>query len=137
MSTQSQNGYMLFYRSDESYKNLSREELQKLIAQNKAWFERLKAEGKIKAGQALERKGVTVSGKTGKYVSDGPFAESKEVIGGFLLLDVETFEEAVAIAQSSPGLSCGASIDVRPVADECPLDAWERELAGEEQLAVA
>ena len=137
MSTQSQNGYMLLYRSDESYKELPHEELEKLIGQNKAWVERLKAEGKIKAGQALERKGVTVSGKNGTFVSDGPFAESKEVIGGYLVLNVETFEEAVAIAQSSPGLSCGASIDVRPLADECPLDAWERELAREGQLAVA
>jgi len=137
MSTQSQSGYLLLYRSDESYKNLSREELQQLIARNIAWFERLAAEGKIKAGQALERKGVTVSGQNGIYVSDGPFAETKEVIGGYLLLDVETFEEAVAIAQSSPGLSCGASIDVRPVANECPLDSHERALAREEQPAVA
>jgi hypothetical protein len=45
-------------------------------------------------------------------------------------------DEAIAIAQSSPGLAYGGSIKVRPVADECPLDVRERELAREEQLAT-
>jgi hypothetical protein len=137
MNTQNQNGYMLLYRSSEWYKALSQEELQKLINQNKAWFERLTAQGKAKPGRALERTGVTVSGKNGRFVTDGPFAESKEAIGGYLMLDVETIEEAIAIAQSSPGLAYGGSIEVRPMAEECPLDIHARELAREEQLATA
>ena len=135
MSTQSQNGYMLLYRSDEWYKALSHEELQNVISQNNAWMERLTAQGKAKPGRALERKGATVSGRNGRVVSDGPFAESKEAIGGYLVLDVETLEEAIAIAQSSPSLAYGTSIEVRPVAEECPLDVRARELAREEQFA--
>jgi len=107
MNTQDRNGYMLLYRSSEWYKTLSQEELQKLINQNKAWFERLTAQGKAKPGRALERTGVTVSDKNGRFVMDGPFAESKEAIGGYLVLNVETIEEAIAIAQSSPGLAYG------------------------------
>jgi len=136
MNTQNENGYMLLYRSDEWYNKLSIEELQKLINQNKAWFERLTAQGKAKPGRALERTGVTVSGKNGRFVMDGPFAESKEAIGGYLLLDVGTIEEAIAIARSSPGLAYGGSIEVRPLADECPLDVRARELAQEEQLVT-
>ena len=94
-------------------------------------------QGKVKPGHALQRQGATVSGKNGRVVSDGPFAESKEVIGGFLLLNVETLEEAVAIAKSSPSLAYGTSIEVRPVAEECPLDVRARELAQQEQLATA
>ena len=135
MSTQSQNGYMLLYRSDEWYKALSPEELQNVISQNNAWIERLTAQGKAKPGRALEREGATVSGRNGRVVSDGPFAESKEAIGGYLVLDVETLEEAIAIAQSSPSLAYGTSIEVRPVAEECPLDVCARELAREEQFA--
>jgi hypothetical protein len=134
MNTQNHNGYMLLYRSDEWYNKLSREELQKLINQNKAWFERLTAQGKAKPGRALERTSVTVSGKNGRFVMDGPFAESKEAVGGYLVLDVETIEEAIAIAQSSPGLAYGGSIEVRPLAEECPLDIRARELAREEEL---
>jgi hypothetical protein len=136
MNTQNQNGYMLLYRSDEWYNRLSREELGKLMDQNKAWIERLTAEGKAKPGRALERRGANVSGKNGRFVTDGPFAESKEAIGGYLVLDVETIDEAIAIAQSSPGLAYGGSIEVRPVAEECPLDVRARELAREEQLAT-
>ena len=121
---------MLLYRTDEWYSKLSQEELQKLINQNKAWFERLTAQGKAK------RKGAIVSGVNGRIVTDGPFAESKEAIGGYLVLDVGTIEEAIAIAQSSPGLAYGGSIELRPLAEECPLDARARELAREEQLAT-
>jgi hypothetical protein len=135
MSTQNQNGYLLLYRSDEWYKALSHEELQKIITQNKAWIEKLTAQGKAKPGHALGREGATVSGKNGRFISDGPFAESKEAIGGYLLLNVETIQEAIAIAQSSPNLAYGGSIEVRPVAEECPLDVRARELAREEQFA--
>jgi hypothetical protein len=136
MITHNQNGYMLLYRSDEWYNRLSHEELQKLMDQNKAWIERLIAQGKAKPGRALERRGAIVSGKNGRFITDGPFAESKEAIGGYLVLDVETIDEAIAIAQSSPGLAYGGSIEVRPVAEECPLDVRARELAREEQLAT-
>ena len=137
MSIQNQNGYMLLYRSDEWYQALSHEELQKVINQNKAWIDRLTAQGKARPGHALERKGAIVSGRNGRVLSDGPFAESKEAIGGYLLLDVETLEEAIAIAQSSPGLAYGTSVEVRPLAEECPLDVRARELAREEQLVHA
>jgi len=137
MSSQNQNGYLLLYRSNEWYKALPREDLEVVIQQNKAWIDRLTAQGKAKPGHALERKGATVFGNNGRLVSDGPFAESKEVIGGYLLLNVETIEEAIAIAKSSPTLAYGTSIEVRPVAEECPLDVHARELAREEQFANA
>jgi hypothetical protein len=137
MNTQNQIGYMLLFRSDEWYEELSHNEIQKVINQNNAWIEGLTAQGKAEPGRALQRKGATVSGKNGRVVSDGPFAESKEAIGGYLLLNVETLEEAIAIAKSSPNLVYGTSIEVRPVAEECPLDVRARELAREEQLATA
>jgi hypothetical protein len=137
MNTQPQNGYMLLFRSDEWYEELSHDEIQKVISQNNAWIEGLTAQGKAQPGHALQRKGVTVSGKNGRVVLDGPFTESKEAIGGFLLLNVETLEEAIAVAKSSPNLAYGTSIEIRPVADECSLDVRARELAREEQFATA
>ena len=128
---------MLLYRSDEFYNRLSQQELQALMNENNAWIQGLTAQGKVKPGRALERKGAIVSGKNGRVVTDGPFVESKEAIGGYLLVDVETLDEAIAIAQSIPGLAYGGSIEVRPIAEECPLDVRARELAREEQLATA
>jgi hypothetical protein len=137
MKRQTQNGYMLLFRSDEWYEKISYDEIQNVISRNNTWIEELTAQGKAKPGHALQRKGATVSGKNGRIVSDGPFAESKEAIGGYLILNVETLEEAIAIAKSSPNLAYGTSIEVRPVAEACPLDVRARELAREKQLAAA
>ena len=131
MSIPNKNGHMPLYSGSEWYKKLSPEELQRVIAQNKAWVEKLAAQGKIKGGQGLARQGAMVSAR-GRQLSDGPFAESKEAIGGILHLDVDTLEEAVAIAQTSPSIAYGTTIEVRPVTEECPLHAHARELAREE-----
>jgi hypothetical protein len=66
-------------------------------------------------------------------VSDGPFAESKEAIGGYFLLDVASMDEAVAIAQECPGLPYGVRVEVRPVAPECPVAS---ELTREAEFAT-
>ena len=120
---------MLLFRGTQWDKDLSPEEIQKMVTQWYAWFERLTQEGKCKAGHPLEREGKIVSSRKGRTVADGPFAESKEAIGGYLLLDVETMEEAIAIARTNPALAYGTVIEIRPVAGECPLAAQARESA--------
>src|SRR5256886_17218287 len=119
MSTQNENGYMLLFRGTDLRKGLSAEELQKVTDDWMAWFKRLTEQGKALAGQPLEREGKIVSGKD-RIVSDGPFAESKEAIGGYFLLDVATIDEAVAIAKECPGLPYGVCVGVRPVAGGKP-----------------
>jgi hypothetical protein len=86
-----------------------------------AWFEGLKQQGIVKAGQPLAPEGRTVSGNKGRAVSDGPFAESKEAVGGYLLLQADSLDEVVAIAKSNPTLAYGVTIEVRPVLEECPI----------------
>lgn len=120
MSTQKQNEYLLLFRGSSWDTGLSPEQLQKSVDQFMAWFERLKQEGKVKGGQPLERTGKIVSGKNGRVVADGPFAESKEAIGGYFLLQVDDLDEAVEIAKDCPILEYGSTVEVRPVAEECP-----------------
>jgi hypothetical protein len=130
------NSYMLIFRGNEWHKGLSPEEMQTVSAQWMAWFKRLTEQGKAISGNPLEPKGKIVSGKNGKIVADGPFAESKEAIGGYFLLKVSSFDEAVAIAQQCPGLPHGAKIEVRPVAAVCPMSE-EAHVANEAALAMA
>jgi hypothetical protein len=111
--------YLLLFRGSQWDKGLAPEQLQKTLDQFMAWFERLKQQGKVKAGQPLERTGKIVSGKDGRTVADGPFAESKEAIGGYFLLHVDSLDEAVAIAKQCPILEYGSTVEVRPVAEEC------------------
>ena len=113
--------YLLLFRGNDWYKGLSPEEMQAVAGKWMAWFKRLMDEGTCLAGQPLEREGKTVSGKNGRVVSDGPFAESKEAVGGYFLLRVNTMDEAVAIAKDCPGLAYGIQVEVRPVREECPM----------------
>ena len=118
MSTQ-KSDYMLLFRGTNWDKDLSPEQRQKVVADWYAWFDRLKQEGRCTGGHPLEGEGKLVSGKKGRTVADGPFAESKEAIGGYFYLQVADENEAVEIARQCPGLEYGAVVEVRPVADMC------------------
>jgi len=110
--------YMLLFRGTHWDKDLSPEEIQKIMGQWNAWFERLTLQGKVKSAHPLEREGKLVSGK-GRTIADGPFAESKEAIGGYFLLELDDFNEALEIAKECPALEYGVTVEVRPVAEQC------------------
>jgi hypothetical protein len=132
MSTESTpSEYMLLFRnSAQWYRELSPDEIQKFTNRWMSWYDRLAAQGKLTVGHPLAYEGKIVSGKTGQFVADGPFAESKEAIGGYFLLSVATIEEAVKIAQDCPGLPYGVTVEVRPIAARCGIrDMAEAELA--------
>jgi hypothetical protein len=106
---------MLLFRG-RHWDNLhSPEEIQEAMSRWTAWFDRLSQQGKAKAGQPLRNEGVIVSGKKGVSVLDGPFAESKETIAGYIFLQVNDLDEAVEIAKECPGLEYGVSVEVRAV----------------------
>lgn len=130
------NGYMLIFRGTDWYKGLSPEQMQQVADQWMAWFNRLKDQKRCVAGNPLETDGKIVSGRD-RMVSDGPFVESKESIGGYFLLTVPTLDEAVAIAKECPGLPHGIRVEVRPVAGECPMVAEVRTEAEAETAAAA
>ena len=131
-STSSPSEYLLLFRGTHWDKGLSPEQIQEIVGKWYAWFERLSQEGKVKSGQPLKDEGKIVSGKKGRTVADGPFAESKEAIGGYFLLTVPTIEEAVVIAQQCPALDYGLTVEVRPVAEQCSVKTRV-----EEQMAQA
>ena len=109
---------MLLFRGTNWDKDLSPEEIQKVMSDWMAWFERLTTQGKAKSGHPLLNEGKIVSGKK-RTVADGPFAESKEAIGGYFYLQVSGMEEALEIAKECPGLDYGLNVEVRPVAAMC------------------
>ena len=138
MSTTTKSDYMLLFRGNEWYNDLSAEDLEVAMGKFRAWFEGLGERGILKGGAPLGREGKIISGKGGRMVADGPFAESKEAIGGYSTLTAGSLDEAIAIAKTAPILDYGASIEVRPVAEECPMVARAQELrTGHQQLAAA
>lgn len=128
--------YMLIFRGTDWCNGLSPEQMQQIAGQWMTWFQGLTAKGKVLAGSPLEPEGKLVSGRNGSVVADGPFAESKEAVGGYFLLRVDTLDEAVAIARQCPGLPYGVRVEVRPVAEICPaMQAAEAHATPEPALA--
>lgn len=115
--------FMLFFRNSgpETHVHLSAEQRQQLVKRWNAWYDGLAREGKAIEGQPLEAETRQVSGIGGTRVVDGPFAEAKEAIGGYVKLLVRDMAEATEIAQGHPGLEYGLIIEVRPMTESCHL----------------
>jgi hypothetical protein len=114
---------MLLFRNagPESHQHLSAEQRQQMMKQWNDWYGSLAKAGKVQHGRPLGLGGRVVSGITGERVVDGPFAEAKEVVGGYLFLTVADIDEATRIAQQCPGLPIGLTVEVRPVLDHSPV----------------
>ncbi len=96
-------------------KDCSPEEIQAAIDAFYAWKDRLVAEGRMKPGQRLGTEGKIVSRG---MVTDGPYSESKEVIGGYWFIVASSLDEAARIVAENPCLGCGLSLEVRPTDPE-------------------
>ena len=108
---------LLLHRFPSDTPAASPEEMQAVIAEYSAWSERLAAAGKFQGGQKLTDEGgrsITSNG-SGMSVTDGPYNETKEVIGGFFTIEAADYDEAVALCEDSPHLKYGGRIEVRQI----------------------
>jgi hypothetical protein len=119
--------YLLLFRNTGWHKELSAEEIQQNMERFTAWFERLNSGGQFKGGGPLAHSGKSIAPK--KVVTDGPFAESKEAIAGFFIIQADSLEQAVEIAQGCPGLEFGQTVEVRAMLAEPEELRFARELA--------
>lgn len=112
------NKFMLLFwntRTDEeTFMKQSPEELQAEIAKWNVWIGGLAAQGKFLGSEPLLPNGKTISGKA-QVVTDGPFSEAKEVIGGYALISATDLEEAVQLANGCPMFETNGRVEVRPV----------------------
>jgi|SRR5581483_6341769 len=108
--------YMFVFRGSGAMSKLTPEQMRQSFEKWTAWIESMRARGVYLAGEPLEDgPGKVLRGPRGKLVTDGPFAEAKEVVGGYMLIATKTFDEAVAIARDCPGLENGGSVEVRQI----------------------
>ena len=108
--------YLLLFRNTGWHKDLSPEEIQQAMTRFTAWFERLGNEGQFKGGGPLGYDGKIVASR--KVVTDGPFAESKKAIAGFLIIQADSLGQAVDITKGWPGLEFGQTVEGRTIASE-------------------
>lgn len=122
--------YLLLVRdtTPEVYATMTADETRRSLDRWNAWVDEMAATGKLKDGRPLAERVRLVAGARGEKVTDGPFAEAKELVGGYFLLEGLTLDEATAIAQRCPLLPHGMTVEVRPVAAVCHLATalgWE------------
>ena len=80
-----------------------------------AWFKELEAKGHLKEpGHPLEKSGSVVMGKQ-RIVHDGPFAETKDVVGGYVVVEAKDLAQAIELSKGCPILEVGGSVEVRPI----------------------
>jgi hypothetical protein len=109
----------LVYQDEKKLNALSENELDALAAECSAWVGELKQAGQyvFSAGLQSVRTATSLRGREGQLaVSDGPFTETREFLGGFTLLEAGDLNEAIQLAAKHPAVRLG-SIEVRPVLD--------------------
>lgn len=103
--------FVLMLRDNGFPPGWTEEQMMACIAEYQQWMQRMGASGqKLKDGDGR----VVVKKDGGVTVTDGPFAEAREVLGGYMLIEAASYDEAVARCQDSPHLAFG-SIEVREV----------------------
>ena len=109
--------YLLFLHEDPSvFARVSPEEMQAIIQKYYGWKQRMLNAGVLTGGQKLQHGTGRVLRRVGAQasVTDGPYTESKEVIGGFFQIRAESYEQAVQAASDCPHLEYG-TIEIREV----------------------
>lgn len=115
MTTGTQPTFMLLVRGGVSYRDLSPQQLQRQTERYMSWIEKLRTEGHFVAGEPLEETGKVLSGKNGNTVTDGPFTESKEEVGGYFILRASDLEAAVELSKGCPIFLNNGTVEVRPI----------------------
>ncbi len=106
--------FMFIFRGGSSAGEMSPNDMQDNMQQWLSWIEQLKSQQVYVAGEPLIPGGKTVQGPKA-LVTDGPFAESKELVGGFLIVKAASLEAAAELAKGCPDLPLNGSVEVREV----------------------
>ncbi|WP_020530034.1 YciI family protein [Flexithrix dorotheae] len=109
------NEFLLLFRGgDGRAVQQSPDEMQAHMQKWGAWMHGLGEQGKLLGGQPLKNEGKVLE-KGGEVITDGPFAEGKEIVGGYLLIKAENFNEAVEISKACPIFEFDGTVEVREI----------------------
>ena len=106
--------YVLMLLDDEKWEQQSKEQMKRAYAAIGTWVDAITKKGIFKGGEELQsqRTATTVRRKNGAMsVTEGPFIESKEHVGGFMMIEVSDLDAAIVLAKSWPG----GDVEVRPI----------------------
>jgi len=107
--------FMLIFRNEKNPGDAppSAEQMQAMMSHWQKWIRNVAEKGRYGGTNRLLPEGKTL--KPGNIITDGPYLESKELVGGYLIVKADTIDEAVEIAKSCPNLLYGGNVEVRSV----------------------
>ena len=107
--------FMMIFRNEkmEAATAPTAEQMQAVLNQWKNWISEIAKQGKYSGTNRLLPEGKSI--KPGKVISDGPYMEVKEMIGGYLIVKAESMDEAMKMADGCPNLLYGGNVEVRAV----------------------
>ncbi|HEX6510382.1 MAG TPA: YciI family protein [Chloroflexota bacterium] len=108
---------LLLRGGSEEIRAYSPEQFQDMLTSYSTWIDHLRATGKYQIGEPLQNDGRLLR-PNGQGIVEGPYTETKEAVGGFVIVEAGDYDEAVQIAHGCPRLTHGGFIEVREIADE-------------------
>lgn len=109
--------FMLLIRGNDEVER-SQTEMQGIVQEYIAWARRLRSEGRMLGGDELGPEGKIVRGHGSSLsITDGPFTETKETVGGYFLIEADDEADAARIASECPGLKRGGAVEVRGIVE--------------------
>ena len=107
--------YLFLFRGGDAHMSkLSPEEMQKNMQKWMTWIDQLSRAGTFKAGEPLDKSGKVIRGKK-QVVTDGPYAESKDLVGGYLIVKAASLAKATEIAKGCPIFESNGSVEIREI----------------------
>jgi hypothetical protein len=110
--------YMLILHDDmTALSKISPDEMQRVVAKYMAWSDQMARAGHLRGGEKLcEEGGKHLTAKGGTLVvKDGPFAEAKEIVGGYFMIEAKDYAEATSLSADCPHLALGGRIELREI----------------------
>jgi hypothetical protein len=109
--------FMLLLKGQGNWDQMSPSEMEAAYKQYSGWSRQLRDENRFIDGDELDRACKIISPGPTSVITDGPFAESKEAVGGYYMITANDLDEAAKIALGCPHLKFGGSVEVRPVVE--------------------
>ncbi len=108
---------LVLHENPNEFAGLDRKELVAVIQEYRAWGQKMASQGKLVSGHKLKDEGGRHLKARGNeiLVTDGPFAEAKEVLGGYYIVDAASYDEAVELAKIGPHLRYNGRIEIRQI----------------------
>jgi hypothetical protein len=107
---------LLLHEDMQQMSALSPKEMEELANAHMQWANQLAEAGHLIAGDGLKETSVYITGKE-SVVKDGPYLETKEIIGGYYLLQADDLQEVIGLAKQCPTHQYGGTTEIRPIMD--------------------